>query len=751
MKRTDRLQDLAADPTIDVVIEVIGGTDDAGLVVRQALSFGKAVVTANKALLADKGPQLERVARDARRRVRFEAAVAGGIPVLSPLVSDLASNQIEAVRGIVNGTTNHILSAMASDGRDYADVLAEAQERGYAEADPSGDVEGHDAANKLAVLTRLAFDAWPDVRRLRFCVPSVRGDAQPGITCVQTASSWRGAAELGLTIKLVARAEPGPDGSIRAAVTPVAVKATSPLGTTGGVTNLVEVVAEPVGSRLVPGARRGWPRDRVGGARGPARHLPRPAHLHLGPPAAGAGRPARHATTSTASAPGSSCCGDLLGAPMPAWLERDRAGRLGGRVRHPTHRPRRACAQAGTLGCRHAALSRHPGGLNPHAHERGAPAPPDRARHVRAAPPPDAAVRGVPAHHRRHAAAHRWARAPRRSSTPATWAAPMGAPLLHLKFEGMNPTGSFKDRGMVMAVAKALEAGARAIICASTGNTSASAAAYGAAAGLEVAVILPAGKIAAGKLLQAQAAGARVVAVDGNFDQALRVVRELAEQPSPDHPVTLVNSVNPYRLEGQKTAAFEICEDLGGAPDYLAIPVGNAGNISAYWMGFKEYRAAGLVETAPGDARLPGGGCRAARPGPPRGPSGDVRHGHPHRRPGVRGQGARARATSRAAASTRSPTRRSGTPTATSPATRASSASPRPRRPWRACASWSRRRHRPGRHDRVRAHGPRPQGPRHRGLAGPAGDRGARGDRRGPHRPRLVTRAACASVSGSAD
>ena len=175
----------------------------------------------------------------------------------------------------------------------------------------------------------------------------------------------------------------------------------------------------------------------------------------------------------------------------------------------------------------------------------------------------------------------------------------IGAPLLYLKLEGMNPTGSFKDRGMFLAVAKAMEEGAKAIICASTGNTSASAAAYGAAAGLEVAVILPAGKIAAGKLLQAQAAGAKVVAVDGNFDDALRVVIELAAEPSPDHPVALVNSVNPFRLHGQKTAAFEICEDLSGAPDYLALPVGNAGNISAYWMGFREYRAAGLVETAP--------------------------------------------------------------------------------------------------------------------------------------------------------
>jgi threonine synthase len=172
-----------------------------------------------------------------------------------------------------------------------------------------------------------------------------------------------------------------------------------------------------------------------------------------------------------------------------------------------------------------------------------------------------------------------------------------GIPNLHLKFEGANPTGSFKDRGMVMAVAKAREAGATAIVCASTGNTSASAAAYGAAAGLEVVVVLPAGKIAAGKLLQAQAAGAKVLAVRGNFDAALTAVRELAGQDA--HPITLVNSVNPFRLLGQQTAAFEVCDDLGGPPDVLAIPVGNAGNISAYWMGFRAYHEAGLIDRLP--------------------------------------------------------------------------------------------------------------------------------------------------------
>jgi len=176
----------------------------------------------------------------------------------------------------------------------------------------------------------------------------------------------------------------------------------------------------------------------------------------------------------------------------------------------------------------------------------------------------------------------------------------IGTPLLHLKVEGMNPTGSFKDRGMVVAVAKALENGARALICASTGNTAASAATYGASVRLQVVVVLPKGQIAAGKLLQTQMAGARVVAVEGNFDDALQVVRDLVDDTdSHDRPVALVNSVNPYRIAGQKTAAFEVCEDLGGAPDHVALPVGNAGNITAYWQGFTDYRDAGLVETRP--------------------------------------------------------------------------------------------------------------------------------------------------------
>ncbi|TYR78755.1 threonine synthase [Priestia megaterium] len=156
---------------------------------------------------------------------------------------------------------------------------------------------------------------------------------------------------------------------------------------------------------------------------------------------------------------------------------------------------------------------------------------------------------------------------------------------LHVKVEGLNPTGSFKDRGMVMAVAKAKEEGSNTVICASTGNTSAAAAAYASRAGMRCIVVIPNGKIAMGKLAQAVMYGAEIVAIEGNFDQALSMVRKLSETA----PVALVNSVNPYRIEGQKTAAFEICEQLGKAPDVLAIPVGNAGNITAYWKGFKEY------------------------------------------------------------------------------------------------------------------------------------------------------------------
>jgi threonine synthase len=171
----------------------------------------------------------------------------------------------------------------------------------------------------------------------------------------------------------------------------------------------------------------------------------------------------------------------------------------------------------------------------------------------------------------------------------------LGVGELYFKLEGCNPTGSFKDRGMVVAVAKAVEAGSTRIICASTGNTSAAAAAYGARFGLETIVVIPQGKIAIGKLAQAIIYGARIVEIKGNFDEALTIVRKLSES----HNVALVNSLNPHRIEGQKTAAFEVVDFLGDAPDYLFIPVGNAGNITAYWKGFTEYHALGKAQTKP--------------------------------------------------------------------------------------------------------------------------------------------------------
>jgi threonine synthase len=186
----------------------------------------------------------------------------------------------------------------------------------------------------------------------------------------------------------------------------------------------------------------------------------------------------------------------------------------------------------------------------------------------------------------------------REGGTPLVRSEPLSAATgceVYLKFEGANPTGSFKDRGMTLALSKAMEAGSTAVVCASTGNTSASAAAYAARAGITCAVLVPRRKIALGKMAQTLVHGAKVMEVEGNFDAALQVARDLAE----GYPVTLVNSVNPFRIQGQKTGAFEVCDALGRAPDYHLIPVGNAGNITAYWMGYTEYFADGLIERPP--------------------------------------------------------------------------------------------------------------------------------------------------------
>jgi homoserine dehydrogenase len=243
---TDAPAHLVAAPETDVVVELMGGDEPARTLIAAALAAGKPVVTANKHVLAHHGPELEAIARRTGAALRFEAAVGGGIPVLGPMALDLTANRITAVRGIVNGTTNFILSAMASEGRAYAAVLEDAQRAGYAEADPRGDVEGDDAANKLVVLARQAFGRWLDVASIAR-IPDVAagGVGLPGITGV-TAEDIAAAAAAGFAIKLVAAAH-RIDGEVAAAVLPSAVPLDTALGRTDGVLNRIEVEAMPVG------------------------------------------------------------------------------------------------------------------------------------------------------------------------------------------------------------------------------------------------------------------------------------------------------------------------------------------------------------------------------------------------------------------------------------------------------------------------------------------------------------------------
>jgi len=255
---TDAPAHLVADPDNDLIVEAMGGDEPARTLIAAALGAGKAVVTANKHVIAHHGPELEATARRTGAAFRFEAAVAGGIPVLGPLAQDLAGNDIRRVRGIVNGTTNYILTAMAQEGRPYDDVLIDAQELGYAEADPTGDVEGDDAVNKLVILARLAFGRWLDPATVGRRPPTVRGDGAPGITGVSD-QEIEGAAALGLAIKLLATASIGEDGAVQAAVIPTAVPADSPFGWTDGVLNRIEIDAEPLGTVGLSGPGAGGP------------------------------------------------------------------------------------------------------------------------------------------------------------------------------------------------------------------------------------------------------------------------------------------------------------------------------------------------------------------------------------------------------------------------------------------------------------------------------------------------------------
>jgi threonine synthase len=513
---------LVADERIDVIVELMGGDEPAHTLIAAALSMGKSVVTANKHVIAHHGPELEAIARRTGAPLRFEAAVGGGIPSSGRWRRTSRATASSAVRGIVNGTTNFILSAMTDedDAVEFAAALAEAQRLGYAEADPSGDVEGHDAVNKLVILARLAFDrGWTRrrsrrARRRRRTGRPGHHDGQPRRPgrrpCGRADHPARGHG------RADARRRP------RGAVLPTALPLDSALGRTAACATASRSTRRR-SAASVRRSRRGRPGHLVGRPRRPRSPSPcagstwGPRAAARADPASRVTAPRRLLTTAAASGTRSMTEQGRSSAPRPRLMERYRAS------------------------CRSTDAT-----------------------------PPLTLGEGF---------------------TPLVRAARLGAALglrdLHLKVEGQNPTGSFKDRGMVVAVAKAVEAG--------RGRSSAPRPATrrrrlrptARRPGIEVIVVLPRGQIAIGKLLQALIAGARVVAIDGNFDQALSIVRALAEQD--DHPVTLVNSVNPFRLEGQKTAAFEICDDLGRAPDVLAIPVGNAGNISAYWAGFSDY------------------------------------------------------------------------------------------------------------------------------------------------------------------
>ncbi|MEO8208303.1 MAG: homoserine dehydrogenase [Chloroflexota bacterium] len=255
---TDAPAHLVADPETDVVVELMGGDEPARTLIGAALAAGKPVVTANKHVIAHHGPELEAIARRTGTALRYEAAVGGGVPVLGPIAGDLAANRLEAVRGIVNGTTNFILTAMAKDGRPYADVLADAQVAGYAEADPRGDVEGHDAVNKVVILARLAFGQWLQPDSVAIASQTIGGAAGlPGITGV-TLPDLLAANEQGLAIKLIASAARTIDG-IACSVVASAVPLDSPLGRTDGVLNRIEVEGQPIGEVAFSGPGAGGP------------------------------------------------------------------------------------------------------------------------------------------------------------------------------------------------------------------------------------------------------------------------------------------------------------------------------------------------------------------------------------------------------------------------------------------------------------------------------------------------------------
>ena len=587
---------LATRPDVDIVVEVIGGIEPARSLLLAALKGGKPVVTANKALLAENGAEIYGAAREYGADLYYEASVAGAIPLLRPLRESLAGDTVHRVLGIVNGTTNFILDRMDSSGAGFAESLEEAQALGYAEADPTADVEGFDAAAKAAILASLAFHT-----------PVTAADVhREGITEV-TATDILSARALGRVVKLLAICERC-DGGVSVRVHPAMIPRSHPLASVSEAYNAVFVEAESAGRLMFYGAGAGGTptasavlgdivavaRNRLAGTRGPD------ASTYAGLPVMPMGETLTryHVSLDVDDKPG------VLAPVAEAFARHD--------VSIEAVRQASRGAEAQLVIVTHTATGR--GARRDHPRTRGAAGGPRGRQRDAGGRGGGVTVTEPQLQARRAGGPWRGVIAEYRDRLPVTEATPVvslregGTPLLpapvlsartgcevYLKVEGANPTGSFKDRGMTVAISMAAGSGAKAVICASTGNTSASAAAYAARAGITCAVLVPRGKIAIGKLAQALVHGARLLQVEGSFDDCLELARKLAAE----YPVALVNSVNPDRLQGQKTAAFEIVDELGDAPDVHCLPVGNAGNITAYWMGYTEYQRAGLATRSP--------------------------------------------------------------------------------------------------------------------------------------------------------
>ncbi|BBY96544.1 hypothetical protein MFAL_00110 [Mycolicibacterium fallax] len=682
---TEDVEALVARDDVDIVVELMGPVEPARRAILAALEHGKSVVTANKALLAQSTGKLATAAEKARVDLYFEAAVAGAIPVIRPLTQSLAGDRVLRVAGIVNGTTNYILSAMSETGASYDDALAEAG--ALATPRPTRP------PTSRAMTPRPRPRSW---RPSRFTPVQADDVYREGITAV-SAEDFASAKALGCTIKLLSICEriTNADGSeqVSARVYPALVPLTHPLASVNGAFNAVFVEAAAAGQLMFYGQGAGGAptasavlgdvvmaaRNRVQGGRGPRES--KYARLPIAP--IGVVPTRYYLSLYVHDKPGvlSKVASEFANRGVSIAEVRqeglvDEDGQpIGARIVVLTHRATDAALSETVTALKELDVVSSVASVL-HGRNRVMNAPVHR--------PWPGLIEAY--RHRLPDAANWTAVTLLEGGTPLIHAkriSEMTGCTVHLKVEGLNPTGSFKDRGMTMAVTDAVERGQQAVLCASTGNTSASAAAYAARAGITCAVLIPQGKIAMGKLAQAVMHGAKIIQIDGNFDDCLELARKLTA----DYPtISLVNSVNPVRIEGQKTAAFEIVDALGRAPDVHSLPVGNAGNITAYWKGYNEYHRDGLAETLPrmlgtqaaGAAPLVlGHPVSDRRPSPPR--SGSAR------RP--RGTPRSPRARSPTAGSWPPPTRRSWRPTAWSPAPRECSSSRRRRPALPGCSS----------------------------------------------------------------